>query len=249
MLITAIHTAFHAKTSTAVYTASHPKGTPLGVPLPRQVVCTVACATVVRNPCFLRMSSKLDLVKSNLSPVTLAFIEPEALTSRGDWLLSELEASLSPLFSMSAFHKSSRSTRLALALQPSFSRTRSPSLLGKTLCCDKLTSIAKQVLKDGDAIFANRDPTVAAIASTYGGDIVWSPNDPEWRKLRKILIQEMMSKTSLYACHTFHRQEVRKMVKEVYAKAGNSVPINIREQMFLTILDVINAHDMGWFIE
>ncbi|KAK3220939.1 hypothetical protein Dsin_014909 [Dipteronia sinensis] len=102
------------------------------------------------------------------------------------------------------------------------------------------------VLKDHDAIFANHDPTVAAIASTYGGgDIVWSPNGPEWRKLRKILVQEMVSKTSLDACHTFRRQEVRKMVKEVYVKAGNSVPINIGEQMFLTLLNVIMRMTWG----
>ncbi|TXG70750.1 hypothetical protein EZV62_005685 [Acer yangbiense] len=118
--------------------------------------------------------------------------------------------------------------------------------LGRKLCVViSSPSLAKQVLKDHDAIFANHDPTVAAIASTYGGgDIVWSPNGPEWRKLRKILVQEMVSKTSLDACHTFRRQEVRKMVKEVYVKAGNSEPINIREQMFLTILNVIMR--MSW---
>ncbi|KAK0597578.1 hypothetical protein LWI29_026687 [Acer saccharum] len=118
--------------------------------------------------------------------------------------------------------------------------------LGRKLCVViSSPSLAKQVLKDHEAIFANHDPTVAAIASTYGGgDIVWSPNGPEWRKLRKILVQEMVSKTSLDACNTFRRQEVRKMVKEVYVKAGNSVPINIREQMFLTILNVIMR--MSW---
>ncbi|TXG70746.1 hypothetical protein EZV62_005681 [Acer yangbiense] len=116
--------------------------------------------------------------------------------------------------------------------------------LGRKVCVViSSPSLAKQVLKDYDAIFSNRDPTVAAKASTYGGDIPWSPNGPEWRKLRKILIQEMMSKTSLDACHTFRRQEVRKMVKEVYAKAGS--PINIREQMFLTILNVIMRMTWG----
>ncbi|KAK2653602.1 hypothetical protein Ddye_013458 [Dipteronia dyeriana] len=115
--------------------------------------------------------------------------------------------------------------------------------LGRKVCVVISTpSLAKQVLKDHDAIFANRDPTLAATASTYGGDIVWSPNGHEWRKLSKILIQEMMSKSSLDACHTFRRQEIRKMVKEVYAKAGS--PINIGEQMFLTILNVIMR--MSW---
>ncbi|KAK2653608.1 hypothetical protein Ddye_013464 [Dipteronia dyeriana] len=116
--------------------------------------------------------------------------------------------------------------------------------LGRKVCVViSSPSLAKQVLKDHDAFFSNRDPTVAAIASTYGGDIAWSPNGPEWRKLRKILIQEMMSRTSLDASHTFRRQEVQKMVKEVYAKAGT--PINIGEQMFLTILNVIMRMTWG----
>ena len=116
--------------------------------------------------------------------------------------------------------------------------------LGRKLCVViSSPSLAKQVLKDHDAIFANRDPTVAAIASTYGGvDILWSPSDPEWRKLRKIFVQEMISKTSLDACYALRRQEVRKMVKDVYSKVGSS--INIGEQMFITILNVIMS--MSW---
>ncbi|KAK4833155.1 hypothetical protein QYF36_002192 [Acer negundo] len=63
--------------------------------------------------------------------------------------------------------------------------------LGRKLCVViSSPSTAKQVLKDYDAIFSNRDPTVAAKASTYGGDIAWSPNGPEWPKLRKILFRK-----------------------------------------------------------
>ncbi|KAK4837456.1 hypothetical protein QYF36_017440 [Acer negundo] len=117
--------------------------------------------------------------------------------------------------------------------------------LGRKLCVViSSPSVAKQVLKDHDAIFANRDPTVAVIASTYGGmDILWSPShDPEWRKMRKIFVQEMISKPSLDACYALRRQEVRKMVTDVYSKVGSS--INIGEQMFITILNVIMS--MSW---
>ncbi|KAL5810986.1 hypothetical protein ACOSQ4_027554 [Xanthoceras sorbifolium] len=116
--------------------------------------------------------------------------------------------------------------------------------LGRKVCIVITSpSLAKQVLKDHDANFANRDPPIAAIVSTYGGvDIAWSPHGPEWRKLRKIFVQEIMSKTSLDACHALRRQEVREMVKEVYAKVGS--PINIGEQMFLTVLNVIMS--MSW---
>ncbi|KAL5810982.1 hypothetical protein ACOSQ4_027550 [Xanthoceras sorbifolium] len=92
------------------------------------------------------------------------------------------------------------------------------------------SSLAKQVLKDHDAIFANRDPTQQ------------HSNGPEWRKLRKIFIQELMSKTSLDACHALCPQEIREMVKDLYAKVGS--PINIGDQMFLTLLNVIMS--MSW---
>ncbi|XP_004301296.1 PREDICTED: cytochrome P450 93A3-like [Fragaria vesca subsp. vesca] len=47
-------------------------------------------------------------------------------------------------------------------------------------------SLARQVLKDHDVIFANHDVPVAALATTYGGsDIAWTPYGPEWRILRK----------------------------------------------------------------
>ncbi|KAH7557456.1 hypothetical protein JRO89_XS11G0159300 [Xanthoceras sorbifolium] len=85
----------------------------------------------------------------------------------------------------------------------------------------------------------------AAVVSTYGGiDIAWSSNGPEWRKLRKIFIQELMNKTSLDACHALRPQEIREMVKDLYAKVGS--PINIGDQMFLTLLNVIMRCLWGW---
>ncbi|KAL5810978.1 hypothetical protein ACOSQ4_027546 [Xanthoceras sorbifolium] len=114
---------------------------------------------------------------------------------------------------------------------------------GKVCIVISSTSLAKQALKDHDTIFANRDPTIAALVSTYGGiDLAWSPYGPEWRKLRRIIAQELMSKTNLDACHALRRQEIRKMVREVYAKVGS--PINIGDQMFLTVFNVITR--MSW---
>ncbi|XWS50675.1 hypothetical protein CRYUN_Cryun12cG0106600 [Craigia yunnanensis] len=59
-------------------------------------------------------------------------------------------------------------------------------------------SVAKEVLKDHDEIFANRDTPTAAIIGTYGGsDMVWRPNSPEWRRLRRLVVREILSHTSL----------------------------------------------------
>ncbi|XP_021909294.1 geraniol 8-hydroxylase-like [Carica papaya] len=99
-------------------------------------------------------------------------------------------------------------------------------------------SLARKVLKEDDEIFANRDPPAAAIAETYGGgNILWRPNGPEWRNLRKVLIREMMSKTYFDASYGLRRREVREMVKEIYAKVGS--PIKVRNHMFLISLNVV----------
>ncbi|XP_043700478.1 flavonoid 3'-monooxygenase-like [Telopea speciosissima] len=111
--------------------------------------------------------------------------------------------------------------------------------LGPKLCVVLTSpSLAREVLKVHDAIFANRDPPLVAATMTYGGiDIVWSPNGPQWRMMRRVFAHEMMSNKSLEACYNLRRQEVVQMVKEVYTKIGS--PINIGEVMFLTMANLI----------
>ncbi|OMO98044.1 Cytochrome P450 [Corchorus olitorius] len=102
----------------------------------------------------------------------------------------------------------------------------------KTCIVVSSASVAKEVLKDHDAIFANR------LIGTYGGSsIAWRPNGPEWRKLRRIVVRELMSKTSLDASYALCRREVREMVKYMHARVGSAVDIG--DQMFITILNVI----------
>ncbi|KAL6556865.1 hypothetical protein OROHE_006741 [Orobanche hederae] len=104
-------------------------------------------------------------------------------------------------------------------------------------------AIAKQVLKDQDAAFANRDVPVAGKEATYGGsDIVWNPYGPEWRKLRKICVQEMLGNNMLDSVYALRRREIRQMVSYLYSRRGS--PVNVGEQMFLTVLNVITS--MMW---
>ena len=59
---------------------------------------------------------------------------------------------------------------------------------------------------DHDITFANRNPTVAALAFSYGGnDIAFAPYGPEWRMLRKIFAREMLSNLNLDASYTLRR--------------------------------------------
>ncbi|KAK8324482.1 hypothetical protein V6Z12_A12G301600 [Gossypium hirsutum] len=74
-------------------------------------------------------------------------------------------------------------------------------------------SIAKQILKDHDAIFANRDIP-----------------------LRKLVVSEIMSNKGLNACYEFRRREIRHGVKNIHGKIGSL--INLSEQIFLTTFNI-----------
>ncbi|OVA07653.1 Cytochrome P450 [Macleaya cordata] len=108
-------------------------------------------------------------------------------------------------------------------------------------CCVVVSSssLAKEVLRDQDATFANRDALISTLVFTYGGiDIVWSPSNPEWRTLRKICTQELLSHTNLDSCYALRRKEVRQTVRDLYHHKIDT-PVNVGVQVFVTILNVM----------
>ncbi|XP_012850486.1 PREDICTED: flavonoid 3'-monooxygenase-like [Erythranthe guttata] len=101
-------------------------------------------------------------------------------------------------------------------------------------------SIAKEVLKDQDTTFANRDVPVAGKEAFYGGvNIVWNPYGAEWRMLRKVAVREMLGGATLDSMYTLRRRELRRTVRYLYGKAGS--PVDVGEQMFVTVLNVITS--------
>ncbi|XAR70414.1 hypothetical protein NMG60_11027259 [Bertholletia excelsa] len=108
--------------------------------------------------------------------------------------------------------------------------------------------MAREVLKDNDVAFANRDVPFAAIYLAYGGrDIVWNPHGPEWRMLRKVCVREMLSNASLDSVYELRRREIRQTIRYFYCRAGS--PVNVGEQMFLTIMNVVTNMLWGGTIE
>nr|XP_043614144.1 labd-13Z-ene-9,15,16-triol synthase, chloroplastic-like [Erigeron canadensis] len=103
--------------------------------------------------------------------------------------------------------------------------------------------LAKEVVRDQDEAFSNRDITVAASVLTYGGqDIAMSKNDSNWRNLRKIFVRELLSNKNLEACGSLRKDEVRKTIKNVFSKIGTVVDIS--KIVFLTEASVIT--NMVW---
>ncbi|PHU28424.1 hypothetical protein BC332_00517 [Capsicum chinense] len=104
-------------------------------------------------------------------------------------------------------------------------------------------ALAREVLKDQDTIFANRDVPAAGREATYGGkDIVWTPYGPKWRMLRKVCVRDMLNASILDSVYALRRRELRQTINYFYNQAGS--PVNIGEQMFLTMLNVIT--NMLW---
>ncbi|KAJ0585601.1 putative cytochrome P450 [Helianthus annuus] len=98
--------------------------------------------------------------------------------------------------------------------------------------------LAKVVVRDQDEVFSNRDQPIAALSISYGGqDIIFSKNNANWRKLRKIFVHEIQSGMNLKASASFRRDEVRKTIKNVFGNVGTA--IDIREMAFDTEANVI----------
>nr|GMD97664.1 angelicin synthase-like [Ipomoea batatas] len=105
-------------------------------------------------------------------------------------------------------------------------------------------SIAKEIVRDHDAVFANRSPPIAGRIGTYGGrDIAWSPNGTYWRDIRKLFVREMLSSANLRACYEHRRDEVRKAIRSVRSRTGEAV--NIGELASSTEIRVVERMIWG----
>ncbi|GJS50317.1 cytochrome P450 76C1-like protein [Tanacetum coccineum] len=75
--------------------------------------------------------------------------------------------------------------------------------------------LAKVVLREQDETFANRNPPLAASIGMSGHDIVWSNNNSDWRKLRKIFVHEVLNNKNLEACRVYRRDEIVELTSQL----------------------------------
>lgn len=102
------------------------------------------------------------------------------------------------------------------------------------------STLARQVLRDQDATFANRDVPEVALAMEYGrSNIVSSPNGPVLTMLRRVCVSQMLGSGTLNAFYDLRRREIRNAVS--YLKTQVASPVNIGDQMFLTIMNVMTS--------
>ncbi|KAK9069204.1 hypothetical protein SSX86_013320 [Deinandra increscens subsp. villosa] len=98
--------------------------------------------------------------------------------------------------------------------------------------------LAKVVTGEQDESFANRDAHIAGLATSYNAnDVAFAPNNANRRKLRKILVHEVLSNTNLEASRFYRTREVRKTIKDVHNMIG--MPVDINEVSFSTVLNIL----------
>ncbi|XP_068635805.1 flavonoid 3'-monooxygenase CYP75B137-like [Aristolochia californica] len=113
--------------------------------------------------------------------------------------------------------------------------------LGSKLCVVvNSVSLAKEILKDQDAILANHLETGRLRAIRKGGKgLGWANYSSQWRMHRKLAVSEILNSSKLDIFKDLRRGEIRFMVRQVYGKID--APVNLADLMLVTMLDVITG--------
>ena len=117
--------------------------------------------------------------------------------------------------------------------------------IGNKLCVVlNSPSSINEAFRHHETVFPNRDTTVCALLCSYDGSgIVFTQDGDDWKKLRKIFVRKMLSKSFLDASYSVRRQEVRKVIKGVFESAGT--PIDIGKVGFLATMKSVLAMTWG----
>ena len=75
--------------------------------------------------------------------------------------------------------------------------------LGNKLCVVVSSpALVKEIVRDNDKVFANRDPTISTSIGSYGrNDIAFGSYGPQWKKLRKV----RMTRKDIYQLYTKYK--------------------------------------------
>ncbi|KAK4493408.1 hypothetical protein RD792_017691 [Penstemon davidsonii] len=100
-------------------------------------------------------------------------------------------------------------------------------------------SLAKEVVRDHDLVFSNRDVPIAAQVVSFGeNDMAWSPNNSGWRKMRKVFVHDVLSNINLDGSYNLRKDIVRKTIIDVYSTKIEK-PIEMGELIGRCILNII----------
>ncbi|XP_043718426.1 flavonoid 3'-monooxygenase CYP75B137-like [Telopea speciosissima] len=94
--------------------------------------------------------------------------------------------------------------------------------------------VAREILKHKEGSFSSRTITEAVRSIAYDGTtLVFVPYSERWRLLRKILTTELFSSRAIDLLQPARQQQVRGLLKSLYACSKSKTPVNIAESMFV----------------
>ncbi|KAI6707319.1 hypothetical protein NL676_010281 [Syzygium grande] len=103
--------------------------------------------------------------------------------------------------------------------------------------------LVKEIVCDHDIMFANRNPSKASLAFSYGGkDIAVAPQGPQWQMLWLLFVCQMQSAANLDAFRLHRRREVMKSARDLCVRAG--LPVKVGEVGFQTVINMLTC--MFW---
>ncbi|CAN0841947.1 3,9-dihydroxypterocarpan 6A-monooxygenase [Linum grandiflorum] len=95
-----------------------------------------------------------------------------------------------------------------------------------------------KTIRDKVVTFTDRDPQIAAKIISYGGsDVAFCSYGPDWRKLRKVFVHELLSSSRLEDSYLLRKKEVERAVKVVYGKRGKA--LDFGQLVFMTVSNTV----------
>uniref|UniRef100_A0A0A9EWN0 Uncharacterized protein n=1 Tax=Arundo donax TaxID=35708 RepID=A0A0A9EWN0_ARUDO len=99
---------------------------------------------------------------------------------------------------------------------------------------------AREFLQRHDAVFGTARSVPDAIDKHGSNSVVWLPNAPRWRALRKIMGTELFAPHRLDALQHLRRDKVQELVDHVGRLARDGAPVNVGRAAFITSLNLVS---------
>lgn len=101
--------------------------------------------------------------------------------------------------------------------------------------------MAKVVLQEHDVAFSRSVPSAVKYIEHDKFSITWLPMDDQWRKLRRILKENMFSETKLTATQGLRRDKLQKLFDYVNECCEMGRPVDIGVAAFTTTLNLMST--------
>ena len=99
---------------------------------------------------------------------------------------------------------------------------------------------AREFLQKHDAVFATRFVPDATVDHAKNS-VVWLPNSPRWRALRKIMGRELFAPHRLDALQHLRREKAQLLVDHVGRLAREGVAVDVGRVAFTTMLNLLSS--------